>query len=1487
MGGRQGTTGQRLEIALIRDVLAEGVIRDQTGDNRFLAWLGGESVRSVEHQGRIQAGEETVDADVVVELGDGKRIWVEAKTKAKVNSEEVRKDVAKMWRHFENAHTTTDIRAYVLATNADSPCRTGWYRLSEALDEHRSVGSGRKDLLNILGIDADDTASGPDEFLRMLHASAHDRTDGDVSERLASRLGDTAAAKPIADAITTMIVDRGGKFDPIPMDRVLDVLRERQLIHHVETAASQAIKRVRAASEQPAARLPSLHPEHPEWRIDRSELLSDLDAAVSNGDVVLEGVSGSGKSSLLHDWSNQRKPGEILWLTGDRYRAMNKTWSEPWPGAGPSELLHALVDDGVQVLALDDIDDLIGESLQGLREVVRAARVTRGLRVVIAARPRSVASFVSAAERRHTSVKMPELTDDEIRGADTDYLDGLLSFLFLADATGLRRLARRPFVLSLLVRLRVAGIEPAAFTDPDRVPTEEELVVRVWRHALIEGAAAETRDEKTSLEIASARLTSPVVGAGQIDGDLSRLRDAGILGRDDEELAFTHRGFEELATAIAIARGYVPNVSLPAWLNTNASPLVRLGVVRSLLANDLHGSDPDQEKIRQHLATLFADDVTLALRLDAADAIARNTTAATAEAVMDAFTAAGAEVRAATLESFLTTTARRIREGSLEAKKNTTILRRATRLLDGAERAAGEHLADHLLGLAEDLATHTPNERMDEVRPAVMELIDVLDAWSMRSGERVRTSTRLRVIRTVLHVLQDDAAAIAAWAADSLDDPAFAEELLTELSQHPPADPLRTLAIWERACATLRASRGDPYYAERILPTLLEACPEPATASAIRLLTLQVPRTEVSDEDGCAEDVSAVSAGPFTRSLDSWNFPATALPHAWRRWANLDSGSKPELDKLEASVRAVERHATTVLPRALLLETVAALTDAELTASDALTQAVWKILRVPAWVARPSMIWAAGKALSALSRVDTTTGLAVAKKLFDAAREPKNDWREGVLHALAELSDHPRPDVREVGLLAQTLGGRTLEPTQFRFGFERPDLHQMTQLHYDALGVDMSTDAYRAIRPMHEAFLDASKAEDYAARRSARAWLTGALTRTTDPRDRALRILIERELAGECERIADKWWDANQADQAWTLEQLPVLSRSEDPHEDPPPLSNLSTVHPDARAACARALATLDVSANLDDVLPEDGLDCARRLLADPNPKVRADSVRVLGRYEKEHPEWMWQEADGVAAGEDSIHAGQLLFWLAYALRYAIRRNPTKARDLLQALLERARPEFTHASWAQLRTEVVQQLAVVAIENGVGLWDDLVAVAESGAPDDLNAITEIAVPWHRAEDLGQRERARDITEHALRASKPGTRSAVHAVSLEIARGARLESSTWKLLGDILSRQALDRETLDVVIMAAHHTTQDSPERSMQFLEALCAKSPQDLGFARHWDQSRFVRRTADLLLSLAMENESLRQRAAKCADLLRPLDPTEAGRLLDALRGAE
>ena len=1474
MGGRSHTIGQSLENALIRDALTEGVIHHQTGSST-ISWLPDRRLLEIAHQKRVSVEAKMVDADIVITLEDGARIWIEAKANAKVNAAGVREDVEKMWRQFTGADDSERFAAYVLATNEDSRWLQSWRNLRDALNAHRGEHKGSVDIASRLGIKpAGKDSALLDRFLHRFHTTSCDVEEGSVAQRLTSRLGLLLKeADAIVSALGSVIVAQGTKFRPIRFVQVLDLLFERELLPSIEVGARKAIARVKAASEGRVRAASSLHPEH-DWRIQRDAMAAKLDDAAAQGDVVLLGSSGAGKSVLLDEWVAQRSGGDTLVLSGERFRATHETWSEPWAGAGPSHLLEALVRDGISVLVLDGVDELGSERQEGLRDVVRAARATRGLKVVLAIQPRSLASFVSPAERSFSQVQMKDLSPDEIRQVDTQFLERRLEFLFRPEATQLLRLAGRPLILSLLIRLRVAQTGIDQLCDFDGIPTEEELVLRVW----VDSLARHEEDEETALRLAAMRLEIDVVKKGQISGSLNRLRNLGFVGADDEQVEFTHRGFHEFATALAISRGYGPREF--SWLAKIGNPLIRLGILRGIVAYYLHSDTASSFHLPGKLGALLNETVPLNVRVDVSEALARNVTRAKAAAVMETLTTLSPDVQAETLDWFLAERIERAREGSLEVATNTVILEELSKLLEQAPAERWSALARDAVSLAELLVVNVPEERIPKLRPVIRRLEQCLRSSALRLGSRSSGMIREAMIRSMIHALLDVPDGLVSWARQSLDDEAFCQNLLVELAECRPANPRAMLELWEPATATLARKRLDTDASRRMLEHLLEAEPGATTGAVVRILA-KTHAGQVSDDDQCAEDWSLATAGPEVRNLDSWNFPATVLAEAWHRWARSDTDVR-----LERSLPMLEAEATTVFPRALLLEAVSKLTREHLRIPPRLCMAARRILQQPRWVARPSMAQAAGQALCDLLSTDTSVYLEIAASLLASAHESEGVDRGCLLSALAYLVDHPNQVANRIGSQAVAFGGRPIEPTLVRGRTGLPATSEMIRHIDHSFGVNTETAIYGQILPQRTRLFDARGSGDTGHCRDSREALTQTLSSMVNPADRRLKLAVERELAAECEQIANHLDNAADVDRSWLLNQLPRLAESEDPDEPPQPHDNLGTFSPSTRAVCARVISLLALKRPLSE--PE--LGCAERLLSDANAAVRVEAARSLPSYELHHADWMWNVAGRVVSCETSLHSGHILFWLTHAMRYSVIGNPERARAFLGLLMERADSATLETTWANLRREIVQQMAVLAIRSGGGIQDDLREVLHSPFNADLEAVAEVATLWVEAEEAeeAQRNRARELLRSSLLRSAPGTRSAIHAVALGIARGTKLDRSTWKTLCKVLSAiPSLDRETRRISLVAARHVAEDEPDWSMELLRSLCSKPASDLDFAATWDQKSFVQHVTRVLTRLLRSQPRLRHSAMQCLDGLRPLGTTETGRFLDRLRNLD
>jgi hypothetical protein len=223
---------------------------------------------------------------------------------------------------------------------------------------------------------------------------------------------------------------------------------------------------------------------------------AELTAA--NGDLVVTGIPGSGKTALLRELAvTLREQGDdVVLLTADAL-----------PGrAGQARIELGLENDVAAVLTgwtgspsatlvLDGLDAIRGQDAsRWLRDLVRALRPTRW-RVVTSIRQfdlhHSLAwqrvfqgtPISTASERRDpqlTGVRhllVGDLTDDEMAVLPT--ASAQLAGLLLGASPRLRELLRNPFNLSLAAELLTAGQSQASLAQ---LRSQLELLRRYWQH---------------------------------------------------------------------------------------------------------------------------------------------------------------------------------------------------------------------------------------------------------------------------------------------------------------------------------------------------------------------------------------------------------------------------------------------------------------------------------------------------------------------------------------------------------------------------------------------------------------------------------------------------------------------------------------------------------------------------------------------------------------------------------------------------------------------------------------------------------------------------------------------------------------------------------------------------------------------------------------------------------------------------------------------
>lgn len=1504
MSGRGPKRGDELERALILRLLCDALIaRNQPRPEPAL-----HRIRT--HAQEPVVGGSTVEADVLGETVDGAWRWHDAKLRSRTpQRDDLFTAIEQAFRAFERRRDlgrAHDDDRFVMVLKDEPPARAKWSGLAGDL-----ALRGR-----LLHIDGNEETV--DRFLRATSVRfvRLDGADVDDEMRRAGLLADGAPFARLREVVDVFAPSHSN-FDWVTLERIEDKLESDGVLHSPTRLIHEAVRWLEDSDSRRASstvdRLDGL---------DRSALKAKLHTAVATNHVLVLGDAGVGKSHLLRSFVDSLESGRALYVESALFAteeaATKLRFARDPRGA------RAVFDELVQkhgsdyVLVVDGFDEITtSERRKQVVEILRAARATSGLRVIVGSR--SVVPELDSRLQQSVRLTVDELTTDEVRrvgascaprGLDVDHLD--LRTL---------RLIANPLRLELFLAA-FTGV-PGSRSFP---ATTTALVGAFLREKLdVESRGANAREAAKRLAVCMRNGSTSVARAnpglaGIEDSDWQLLLGLGVL-RPGLGRQFRHRVFHDYFTALTLLdEGFDALVS---WLTSEPDALDRISVIRAIVGI-LRDQDREHGSSKGELASyvlrlLELPNLPASLRYAVTEALAIELDVDLADEVVAWMTKLPAEDRRRTLQALLKALSRLQEDNRSDPRAEAVLLRTAVASdipppwTEIADVAAGAVIGPRA-GARRDLV----RLHRSEVRRILVEPLS-------RAFERLTSelggaaAAYVRVVRAMVGgvlcrcLASIQPAACVSWIEGLTDiDDALARRLYDAVPDLLELQPVVAVQAWRRSLGPLLADRSFYVLAEdeKLIGELVRAQPEAMTLAVLSLLVHGTERRLGARGRPHAIPDPLTTSGPVciadgsSRLLRSYRSPGESdldVFDATLRALKALAAESNEHPELLPALRAIELRGVTAYPRAKLLEWM---TEAVRPSGGespppgsvpvALLRCSLHVLRRADWMIVRDLRRAADEALDALKGNQKFARCAARiERRWDAAGlervppiESSTTFHSGAsgpptIEVLFDHMDHAHGIDRRDPMRQQTLSERIA----LREAESRPMWRSRELAALRRLSVELS----REDAQVHEAL------------RRAIAWDVSrfaGLVVAAPKRGTPQLVELARDL-------------------------LIRLASDPDPSHDAATPDGVRSFGQSVRARCAEGLLHLASQLSLTgDELTENERNAVRSLARDRVAPVRFAISAHAGMLLPKHSDLFWEVVLDRTEHESGAFGSAVLSGFFHAFAWTLWNDRPRTRDALR-LMWRRRSEIPAAKVDEDPMQAcANYLFGLAIRSGES--QDTEFVLAEFVNGDTNALDrlctsardalESAVPPDDVAAIRARDEAFRLWTIALEEvarreheEEPGSHGALHAaisdVALWIMRSQRMlepkgnrpcestsetdpvraaPQSFWRAffaLGSLVHDvDVLDLRACRLILGAAKQCAKSTPEVALVLLRMLVSASKHDE--IVHWIAVTVAESIADILREL-LKIVPLQSEALPILGALRPLGAPPIDKLVE------
>lgn len=1256
MSGRGPKTGDELERALVLRLVADALItRRQPGSEPALKRLRTHSQEPV-------ADGSTVEADVLGETTDGAWRWYEAKFCKRNLQPRVLIDAIvqgfqafRQRRALGRAHV--DDRFYLVLHDAPST-REKWSGLmTDAALRAR-----------LLQFDSDDEAA--DVFL---HAASVrfvrlDGIDVDADVCRAGLMADGVALGLLREAIDSFAPSTS-QFDWVTLDEIEAKLEHEGVLHSPPRLLREAVRWLEQSDSRAtgttANRLTGL---------DRSVLRDKLRDAVAANHVYVLGEAGVGKSHLLRSFVDHLEPGRAIYVESALFAteeaATKLRFARDPRGA------RAVFEELVQkhgsgyVLVVDGFDEITTSDRRNqVVEILKAARATTGLRVVVGSR--SIPAGLESPLQKTAKFSVDELTIDEIRrvvascaprGLDVDDLDPRTL-----------KLVANPLRLELFLAAFAgtpgSGILPATTTA---------LVSAFLREKVdIEVRGADAQNAATRLAICMRDGSSSVAKAnpglkGIDESNWQLLLGLGVL-LPGSERRFRHRVFHDYFTALSFLDEEFD--AFATWLTREPDALDRVSVLRAYfgILRERERNEPSSKgdlasrfkrlhELREFPANLgYAVTEALAVELDVD----------LADEVVSWITQLPSDDRRRTLQALLKAL-ERLQEDTRSDPRAEAILLRAALASDIpppwieiAEVAARAVTGPHAGGARRELV----RSHREEVRRILAEPLS--RAFERLTGELGGSAAAyVRVVRAMVGgilcrcLVSIQPGASVSWIESLTDiDDALARRLYDAVPDLLELQPVVAVQAWRRSVDRLLADQSFYVLAEdeKLIGELVRAQPQAMTLAVLSLVAhgterrldargrpTAIPDPLTTTKPVCVGDGSSrllrSYLSPDERDLDVFDATLRALKAL--------AGAPQQHPELADAVRVIAARGVTAYPRTKLLKwlnealgpsSVDRTTSARIPAP--LLRSSLDVLRRVDWVRVRDLRQAAEKALDALKGHERFARCAARiERRWDTAGLDRAPPRESDASFHSGASGPPPIEVM-LDHIDHAHGIDLHDPARRRTKFARQHLHE--------------TESRPSWGP-----------EELDALRS----LCDELWSADDVTNEAIRRTIAWDVARFAANVVVSPTRATPELVEFARATLVRLASDPDPTHDPATPDGVCSFGQSVRALCAEGLLRLASHSSLNG----DEQNAVMCLARDPIAPVRFAITAHAESLLTHHRDLFWQVVLDRVEREFGAFGSAVLSGLLHAIHWTFWNDRPRTRDALR-LMWRRRSELPAA----------------------------------------------------------------------------------------------------------------------------------------------------------------------------------------------------------------
>lgn len=1504
MSGRGPKRGDELERALILRLLCDALIaRNQPRPEPAL-----HRIRT--HAQEPVVGGSTVEADVLGETVDEAWRWHDAKLRSRTpQRDDLFTAIEQAFRAFERRRDlgrAHDDDRFVMVLKDEPPARAKWSGLAGDL-------ALRRRLLHI-----DGNEESVDRFLRATSVRfvRLDGADVDNDMRRAGLLADGAHFARLREVVDVFAPSHSN-FDWVTLERIEDKLESDGVLHSPTRLLHEAVRWLEDSDSRRASstadRLDGL---------DRSALRAKLHTAVATNHVLVLGDAGVGKSHLLRSFVDSLDSGRAIYVESALFAteeaATKLRFARDPRGA------RAVFEELVQkhgsgyVLVVDGFDEITtSERRKQVVEILRAARATSGLRVIVGSR--SVVPELDSRLQQSARFTVDELTTDEVRrvaascaprGLDVDHLDPRTL-----------RLIANPLRLELFLAAFIGM--PGSRSFP---ATTTALVSAFLREKLdVESRGANAREAAKRLAVCMRNGSTSVARAnpglaGIEDSDWQLLLGLGVL-RPGLGRQFRHRVFHDYFTALSLLdEGFDALVS---WLTSEPDALDRISVIRAIVGI-LRDQDREHGSSNGELASyvhrlLELPNLPASLRYAVTEALAIELDENLADEVVGWMTKLPAEDRRRTLQALLKAL-ERLQDDTRSDPRVEAILLGAALASDipppwiEIAEVAARAVIDPRIGARRELV----RSHREEVRRILTE--PLTRAFERLTGELAGAAAAyFRVVRAMVGgilcrcLASIQPAACVSWIESLTDiDDALARRLYDSVPDLLESQPVVAVQVWRRSLGRLLADQSFYVLAEdeKLIGELVRAQPEAMTLAVLSLVAhgterrLGARRRPLAIPDPLSPSAPVCITDGTSRLLRSYLSPAESdldVFDATLRALKVLAAESNKHPEFPAALRAIELRGVTAYPRAKLLEW---LTEAVRQSGGecsrpgsvpvALLRCSLHALRRADWMMVSDLRRAADEALDALKGN---------QKLARYAARIERRWDAAGLERVPRL----KPS------------------TTFHSGASGPPPIDVLFDHMDhAHGIELS-DPMRlqtllARMALHEA-------ESRPTWRSNELATLRRLSVLLNSEDAQVHEALRRAIAWDVSRFAGLVVAAPKRGTPQLVELardlLIRLASDPDPSHDAATTDGVRSFGQSVRARCAEGLVRLASQLSLTgDELSDNEQNAVRSLARDRVAPVRFAISAHAGMLLPKHSDLFWEVVLDRTEHESGAFGSAVLSGFFHAFAWTFWNDRPRTRDALR-LMWRRRSELPAAKVDDDPMQACSNyLFGLAIRSGEP--QDTEFVLTEFVNGDFNALDrlctsaraalESVAPPDDAAAMRARDEAFNLWTIALeevarrgREGEPGSSGSLHNaindVALWIMRSQRMlkpdasrspESSSetdpvraapqsfWRAVFALESLvhdvDVMDLRACRLILGAAKQCAQTTPDVALLLLRMVVSASKRDE--IVHWIAVAVAESIADILRGL-LKVESLRPEGLKILGALRPLGAPAIDKLVE------